>query len=282
MLRRANEHEEAAFFLVERTVRRTRPRVGPLGLKAAEVPEGRIERNPIGLLRFRFDGNSSAYEYENPMPTRRLSGDERAMWNDLSRMIVVAKPVMDSEWNLVSMQLGARRLQRLPLGGIITHDPHGRSPFRGSLDLSKLGRRHDPDREDLRARALLLAIEVFLMEEERVWEEPPQAPEWKPRTVVDPYAGSRMSTAFGHGRRGHGKWHRCPMCHSPVVRGPYNPRIPYGTVRAGSGSIRDLRGGYMSRLRETYLLDDPASLLGTRELRPRQEHRPASEEPVDS
>ena len=280
VLRRANDHEEAAFYLVERTVRRTRPRVGPLGLKAAHLPEGRIERNPIGFLRFRFDGSGSVYEYENPMPTRRLSGHERAMWDDLSRMIVVAKPVVDSEWNLLSMQLGARTLQRLPLGGIVTHDPRGRSPFRGSLDLSKLGRRNEPDREDLRARALLHMIDVFLLEEERVWEEPPKPAEWKPRTIADPYAGSRLSTTFGHGRRGAlGKWHRCPMCHSPVVRGPYNPRIPYGTVRAGSGGIRDLRGGYMSRLRETYLLDDPTSLLGTREIKPRHLRAEAQPDP---
>lgn len=271
MLRHANDHEEAAFYLVERTVRRTRPRVGTLGLKAADLPEGRIERNPIGLLRFRFDGHASPLEYENPMPTRRLSAEERAMWNDLSRMIVVARPVMDDEWNLVSMHLGTRTVQRLPQGGIVTHDPHGRSPFRGSLDLAKLGRRNEPDREDLRIKALLLAIDVFLMEEERVWEEPQKPTEWKPRTMADAFGGSRMSTVFGHGRRGgHGKWHRCPVCHAPVVRGPYNPRIPVGLVRAGSGAIRDLRGGYMSRLRETYLLDDPTTILGTRELRPRQ------------
>lgn len=280
MLRRANDHEEAAFFLVERTVRRTRPQVGALGLKAAELPDGRIERNPLGLLRFRFDGHGSGLEPENPVVTRRVSGDEKATWTDLARMVVVAKPVVDSEWNLLSMQLGARTLRRLPLGSVVTHDPNGTPPFRGSLDLPRLGRRREPELRELEERALLHAIDVFLLEEDPVWPDPSQAPdEWKPWVVPRPFVGSRISTVLARGdRHARSKWHRCPVCHTPVVRGPFNPRIPVGTVRPGTGVIRDLRGGYLSRLRETYLLDDPKSLLEARVRLPRSATRP---EPSD-
>lgn len=261
MLRRANEHETAAFLLVERTLRRTRPRVGPLGLKALDVPEGRIERGSLGRLRFRFDGNGSDFEPENRTDSRPLSNQEMFLWNGLQRVVSSTKPVADTEWNLVSMRIGARVLRRLPLGGVVTYLPDGTPPFKGSFSLEIP--EAEPELPLVSEAELLGAIDAFLLEDGHPWgSDPALLGDWVSKTSPPRQASHVISTTLGHGRqRSRGKFYRCPICHTPVVKGLFNPRIPYGTLRPGVGAVRDLRGGYLSRLRETYLIPDPNSLI---------------------
>ncbi len=258
MLRPANDHETAAFYLVERTMQRRKPRVGPLGLKAVEVEDGTIERS-LGRLRFRFDGRSEDFEPENRSTNRAPSTQEILMWNGLQRLMSATKPVADSEWNLVSMRIGPRVLSRLPLGSIVTYVPNGTPPFKGTLDpvvpVAK------PEPELRRSETFLLeAIDAFLREPDVMVAV--EVSPWKPQTVTGRQAVHIFSVGPGHGRsHKRGKWERCPLCHTPVVKGLFNPRIPYGQLRPGTGSIRDLRGGYLTRLRETYLVSDPNSLI---------------------
>ncbi len=261
MLRRANEHETAAFYLVERTLRRTRPRVGTLGLKALSTPEGWIERGSLGRLRFRFDGKASDFEAENRVETRALSEDEMDLWSGIQRIVSVTKPVADSDWNLVSMQIGPRTLRRLPLGGVVTYVPNGTPPFKGSFSviLPEIELEVPKPTES----QLLHAIDAFLEEDDHVWTlDASTLGEWAARSPRGRQAEHVFATSLGHGRMGHrGKWHKCPLCHTPVVKGLFNPRIPYGQLEPGTGAIRDLRGGYMARLRETYLIAEPNSLV---------------------
>lgn len=260
MLRLANDHETAAFLLVERTMQRTKPRVGTLGLKALEVAEGTIERSSLGRLRFRFDGQAADFEVENGVETRPASDREISLWNGLQRMISSTKPVADPDWNLVSMRIGPRVLRRLPLGGVVTFVPDGTPPFQGSF--APLVPTIQPELSLRPADSVLLAaIDAFLREPDEVPSPLAMAP-WKPQTNSGRQAVHIFSMGLGHGRgRRHGKWHRCPICHTPVVKGLFNPPIPYGPLRPGTGAIRDLRGGYLARLRETYLLGEPSSLL---------------------
>ncbi len=262
VLRLANDHEAAAFWLVERTIQRTKPRVGALGLKTLQVPEGTIERGALGRLHFRFDGQSTDFEPENRVDTRPPSDDEVSLWNGLQRVMSATKPVTDREWNLVSMRLGARILRRLPLGGVVTFLPDGTPPFTGSFKASVPAA---PVRRAWSLEAeleLLRAIHAFVSEEEHPWD-PDLRVMTRWTTPTSPRQASHIVTmSLGHGRHhARGKWQRCPLCHTPVVKGLFNPRIPYGQLRPGSGAIRDLRGGYLSRLRETYLLSDPNSLI---------------------
>ncbi len=258
MLRLANDHETAAFYLVERTMQRTKPRLGPLGLKAVDVGDGTIERS-LGRLRFRFDGTAEDFEPDNRSSTRPPSTQEILMWNGLQRLMSSTRPVADSEWKLVSMRIGPRVLSRLPLGGVVTYLPDGTPPFKGRLAPVVPNVTPEPA---LRSAELVLldAIDAFLREPEG--PGPLDMPAWKPQTVNGRQAVHIFSVGPGHGRNHkRGKWERCPICHTPVVKGLFNPRIPYGPLRAGTGSIRDLRGGYLSRLRETYLVADPSSLI---------------------
>ncbi len=252
-------------------MRRARPQVGVLGLKAIEVPDGRIERNSLGLLRVRFDGNGHDLSPENQIESRPVSETELIQWNGLQRMVSTAKPVADHQGNLVSMRLGARVLRRLPLGGVVTFLPDGTPPFKGSFRPSvPLA----PVRSAWSLEAeleLLRAIQVFVSEEEHPWD-PNLRVMTRWTTPTSPRQASHIvTTSLGHGRyHARGKWQRCPLCHTPVVKGLFNPRIPYGQLRAGSGAIRDLRGGYLSRLRETYLLSDPNSLISASDSLPQR------------
>ncbi len=269
MLRRANEHEAAAFFLVERTMRRMRPRVGVLGLKTLHTPDGRIERNSLGLLRFRFDGNGEDFEPENRVETRPVSQDEQSLWDWLQKMVSSARPVADSEWNLISMRLGARILRRLPLGGVVTYVPNGTPPFKGSFKPTVRPERPEPALSLAAELEILRAIDRFVNEEDHLWDPNLRVMEKWTVPATPRQASHILTTSLGHGRhRTRGKWQRCPLCHTPVVKGLFNPRIPFGQLRPGSGVIRDLRGGYLSRLRETYLLSDPNSLITASELVP--------------
>lgn len=259
MLRRANEHEAAAFSLVERTMQRTRPRVGTLGLQGIEGPEGPIERGSLGRLRVRFDGQDSDFEPENRLESRPASDAEITLWRGLQKLLVTTKPVADLEGNLVSMRLGPRVLRRLPHGTVITFVPNGTPPFRGSLDLSHPQVRPQTELERPSEAELLRAIDRFLYER----DDPhgPMQDEWKAPLTTARQASHILFTTLGHGRRGtRVKWHRCPLCHTPVVKGLFNPRIPFAALR-GQGGIRDLRGGYLTRLRETYLIPDANSVL---------------------
>ncbi len=262
VLRRANDHETVAFFLVERTVRRTRPEVGFLGLRSITVPEGRVERSVFGRLRFRFDGSESDYEPENLVETRGVSEEEAAVWEDLQRMMDRTRPVLDPAGNLVSMRIGARILSRLPLGSVVAYVPDGSSPFTGSFKLSvpkalpelALLRRSETE--------LLAAIDAFLKEAEASLdgEAPPMAP-WNPGS--SPFrAANRGILPLTHVHQSpRGRGQRCPLCHTAVIKDRFNPRIPVGSIRPGDGTIRDLKGGYMSRLRDTYLFEETESVL---------------------
>lgn len=238
-------------------MQRTKPRFGPLGLKGFEVPEGTIERGALGRLRVRFDGQATDFEPENRIGTRPVSEEESSQWDGLQRMMSATKPVADPRWNLVSMRLGSRVLSRLPLGGVITYVPNGTPPFKGSFSLAVP--RAKPALR-LSESALLEAIDAFLRETEG--RPAAEGIPWRARSMTGRQAVNIFSAGPGHGRHHkRGKWHRCPLCHTPVVKGLFNPRIPYGPLRPGAGAIRDLRGGYLSRLRETYLVADPNSLL---------------------
>lgn len=271
MLRRANEHETAAFFLVERSLRRTRPRVGALGLKALETPDGRIERGSLGRLRFRFDGKASDFEAENREETRSLSEDEQDLWNGIQRIVTTTKPVADSDWNLLSMRIGPRILRRLPLGGVVTYVPNGTPPFKGSFTVVLPQDEFDLPKPS--ESQILHAIDAFVDEDDHVWTLGASTlGDWAARSPRGRQAEHIFATSLGHGRIQHrGKWHKCPICHTPVVKGLFNPRIPYGPLLPGTGSIRDLRGGYLARLRETYLIAEPNSLV-----------KPAPESPGDA
>lgn len=271
MLRPSNERESAAFHLVERTLRKARPRVGARGLESLIVPKGTIERGSLGRLRFRFDGRASDYEPENGPRTRALSDTETNYWIRLRNMVTVARPIADSEWNLLSMHLGPRVLRRLPTGRVVTYEPNDRPRPETSLDSPLTGMLEELDQLVASPSAgeaeLLAAIDAFLQEIDAV-------PSGTQRKVNDAnraraaarrsmrWANLGASAPFVRGRhRARGKWHKCPICRTPVVKGRFNPRIPVGLVRPGGGSIRDLRGGFLSRLRETYLVADPASLI---------------------
>ena len=265
MLRRANEHETAAFLLVERTIQRTRPRMGVLGLKALEVPDGRIERDPLGRLRLRFDGHAEDFEAENATASRPLSSDEISLWNRLERTVAAVKPVADPRGNLVSMRLGPRVLSRLPLGSIVAFGPDGTPPFTGSLHPPEPAVRPSTELSRWREAELLAALDAFLREKDR---RPARAsdpgPPWAPPKPGGRQASSIVLATLGHGRRhGRVKSQRCPLCHAPVVKGVFNPRIPYGNLTPGSGAVRDLRGGYLSRLRETYIVPEANSVVSS-------------------
>lgn len=267
MLRKADGRENAAFLLVERTMRQTRPQIGVLGLKSLTVPDGTIERGSLGRLRFRFTGGESDFAPENRMRTRPLSEKEASHWASLQRLVDQTKPVVDPQWNLVSMRVGSRVLSRLRLGGIVTFVPNGTSslddePDGHALNTKPKAGRASPPRF-WNETALLSAIDDFVREGEilsrahlRVrigWGHARAASLWDGD-------GSWFPTGNGH-THSRSKWHKCPICRMPVARGRFNPRIPIGSVRPGVGSIRDLRGGYLSRLHETYLLEEPASVL---------------------
>jgi hypothetical protein len=263
MQRPANEHEAAAFLLVERTMRRTQPRTSSLGLATIEGPDGRIERGSLGHLRVQFDGRDSDAEPENRLESRAPSDSEVGLWKGLERLIVAAKPVADPEWTLMSMRLGSRVLRRLPHGAILTSAPADTPPFRGSLDLSRPRTRPKPEIPRPSEEELLRSLDGFLLQRD---EDGGWAPEellpWKPVRSSSRGTSYVLSATLGNGHhRGRSKWHKCPLCHTPVIKGLFNPPIPVGNLRPGAGAIRDLRGGYLSRLRETYLLADPSSVV---------------------
>ena len=145
MRRRANEHEAAAFFLVERTMRRTQPRMGSFGLATVEGPDGRIERGSLGHLRVRFEGDELDAEPENLIDGRPPLESEVTLWRGLEKLMDVANPVADSGWKLVSMRIGSRTLRRLPHGAILTSAPRGTPPFRSGFDLSRPRVRPKPE-----------------------------------------------------------------------------------------------------------------------------------------
>lgn len=267
MLRRANEHESAAFSLVERTLQRTRPRVGARGLEAVVLPHGTIERGLLGKPRLRPDGHPPEWYLANRSTPRGLSEEENRLWDLLRKIVDTASPAVDAEWNLVSMKLGPRVLRRLPMGNLVAYHPEGTPPFESSLavELSDT----EPELNialpsvDPREPDLLKAIDLFVRE--------PDATPWERSVRLGGSLGTkpgRRPIRFGTSaplirgmNRGRRKWHKCPICRRPVVRNSANLRIIHGTIKAGTGTIRDLRGGYLSRLRETYLITDAESVL---------------------
>ncbi|HYM39190.1 MAG TPA: hypothetical protein VEY12_03455 [Thermoplasmata archaeon] len=264
MLRRANEHEAAAFFLVERTMRRTQPRMGSLGLATVEGPDGRIERGSLGHLRVRFDGRDSDAEPENLLDSRPPSETEVTLWQGLEKLMVVANPIADPGWTLVSMRIGSRVLRRLPHGGVLTSAPKGTPPFRGASDLTRSRLSPKPEIPRPTEDELLRSIDGFLLQRDgdEGWAPGELLLPWKPPRASSRPASHIVSASLGNGHRhGRSKWHKCPLCHTPVIKGEFNPRIPYGSIRPGQGAIRDLRGGYLSRLRETYIIGDPETVL---------------------
>ena len=262
VLRRANDHEAAAFYLVEQTLRRARPQISSRGLQSITMESGRIERGSFGRLRFRFDGTDSDFEPENPIESRPISDEEATVWNGLQKMMDTTKPVLDPEGNLLSMRIGPRVLRRLPLGSVVTFVPDGIPPFTGSFSLTRQKTRRERELARPTEAELLAAIDEFLRELEAFADSDPRlmAP-WNPGSAPN-RAGNRGVAPFTRTHRhSRGKWHKCPICHTPVVKDRFNPRIPTGSLRPGAGTIRDLKGGYMSRLRETYLLEETTSLL---------------------
>lgn len=283
VLRRANDDETAAFLLVERTMRRARPLVSPRGLRSMELPDGRMERDLLGRLRFRFDGHASDFEPENGNGTgngngngngngwrsRKPSEDEVSRWRDLERIVDASNPVADAEWNLVSMNLGPRVLRRLPLGRVVAFVPDGTPPYRAPDGLRLPQVVAEPEIPAWTEAEILAMIDEFLHEADRYDDTDPRLMQpWKPGTAENRAGNHGVMAPWSNGHKhSRGKWARCPICHTPVVKDRFNPRIPVGSLRPGAGSIRDLRGGYLSRLRETYLLPETNSLVEPRESR---------------
>lgn len=262
MLRRANDHETVAFFLVEQTIRRTRAEVGHRGLRSVVVPDGRIERGFFGRLRFRFDGADSDFEPENLMRTRPVSAEEAIVWEGLDRMVTMTRPELDANGNLQSLRLGPRVLRRLPLGSVVALVPDGTPPFTGSFRLSLPDALAERGLGRMSEAELLAAIDDFIRDGYRIGDPDPRllAP-WNPGSGPSRAADRGIAPLTRTHRHARGKAYRCPLCHTSVVKDRFNPRIPVGNLRPGSGSIRDLKGGYMSSLRETYLLEETTSLL---------------------
>ena len=264
MLRRANNDETAAFRLVERTVQRAQPRVGMRGLESLNLPTGTIERSALGRLRFRFNGNSSDYSAENPRDDRPASKDEVSLWNSLERLIALTGPIADAQGNLQSMRMGPRFLSRLATGGVVTSIRNGTAPFRTSIDVSAPPEPKAPTPRAFgsqREALLLAAIDAFIRQGEGLEVARSRRGLTAGRGIGRPGyhgASSPLTRTRKHTR---GRWHKCPICRTPVVKGRYNPWILHRALRAGSGAIRDLRGGYLSRLRETYLIQDPKSVI---------------------
>lgn len=242
-------------------MKRRRPQVGYGGLRSIALAGGRIERRAFGRLRFRFDGAESDFEPENRMDRGQVSDEQATVWVGLQRMMDATKPVLDAEGNLVSMRIGPRVLRRLPLGSVVTFVPDGTPPFTGSVGLS-LPKLRQRELARLSEAELLAAIDEFVREREWVVDRGLRlmAP-WNPGSAPNRAGNRGVAPVTRTHRHSRGKWHKCPICHTPVVKDRFNPRIPVGSLRPGAGSIRDLKGGYMSRLRETYLLEETTSIL---------------------
>lgn len=267
MLRRADEREHSTFLLVEHTIRQTRPRMGNRGLESAIVSEGTIARGSLGRLRLHFTGQDSDVEPENRVRSRPLSGEEAACWAGLQRLVDSVRPIVDPQWNLVSMRIGSRVLSRLPLGGVVTFEPnHTASPASASgAPRGAVNRRPDgtPASRRRDEAVLLTAIDAFLREGDGFSRARSRVTiGWNQGRAASLWDGGGASSPFSRNQaRARSKWHKCPICRMPVAKGRFNPRIPVGSVRPGIGGVRDLHGGYLSRLRETYLLEDPVSLI---------------------
>ncbi len=262
--------------------------MGARGLRSMELPDGRMERDLLGRLRFRFDGHAADFEPENGdgngdggnggngnggngngWKTRKPSELEVSRWHDLERIVDASNPVADAEWNLVSMKLGPRVLRRLPLGRVVAFVPDGTPPYKAPLGLRVPEVAPEPEIPRMTVEELLEAIDDFLRElEEYDDTDPPLMAPWKPGTNETRAGNHGILAPWSNGHKHtRGKWAKCPICHTPVVKDRFNPRIPVGSLRPGAGSIRDLRGGYLSRLRETYLLPETNSLVQSRESR---------------
>jgi hypothetical protein len=272
VLRAASERESAAFLKAERALQLTRPRIGARGLESFVLRGGRIERDSIGRLRFRFNGWPSDFEAENAPNGRRLSPEEVESWSTLRAFVLAVRPKMDAEGNLVSMKFGPRVLRRLPTGRIITIEPNGMANEATSVVdfltnlVDELG---GPPRSAAALEAELLAsMDEFLPEDEDEGPVDPAPPKAdgeiriRPKTRLMKWGNIVAPAPSIHGP-GHvrAKLHRCPLCATPVKKGRSDPLVSQDRVPPGGGSIRDLRGGFLSRLRETYLVKDPASVL---------------------
>lgn len=233
-----------------------------MGLRSITLPEGRIERGLFGRLRFRFDGTESDFEAENLIDTRPVSDEEATVWEGLQRMVDITRPEFDDEGNLVSIRIGPRVLRRLPLGSVVALVPDGTPPFTGSFKLSLPRLAPAPAFPRATEAELLEAIDAFLREAVSPWDpDRPLMTPWNPGSAPN-RAGNRGIAPFSQAHRhSRGKVQRCPICHTGLVKDRFNPRIPLGNLRPGDGTIRDLKGGYMSRLRETYLLEETTSLI---------------------
>jgi len=272
MYRRATEREKAAFLLVARTVRRTRPQLSRRGLESVVLPTGTITRGTLGRLRLLSGESGSDGVPEDRHETRSLSDDERSSWVRIKDMVSKLGPIADSDGNLVSMHLGQRFLCLSPHGTVFTIAPDGTSAFGGSFDPSvperkpglEMGRPHI---HPLRWEAgLLAAIDAFVADATGTAHVSPETIQgWDPARASRAGGSLRASSPMRGRKFGHGKWSKCPLCHAPVVMGRFNPRIPYGRLRPGSGSIVDLRGGYLSRLRETYIVEEQESVIESSE-----------------
>ena len=266
MLRRADEREKEAFRRVERTVRRTRPRAGTRGLESLAVAGGTIERGWLGRLRVRFEGNAADFDPENRPESRELSDEEESLWVNIQKIMETAAPRADPEWNLISMRIGPRVLSRLVSGTVVTFTPNGVAASASRPRVQTRPKLRSHSRTLVRSEALLLAaVDAFLRETDNILQ-PAVGANNGPGTPASRTRARYVGASLPMFRTHHfprGKWHKCPICHAPVVKGRFNPRVPFAQFRAGRGSIRDLRGTFLSRLRETYLVLDPESVLGS-------------------
>jgi hypothetical protein len=301
VLRPADEWETDAFLRVELTLRRTRPRLGPRGLESLAVPDGAIERGWLGRLRVRFEGGAGDFDPENRPESRDLSDEEESLWTNIQNVMETAAPRADPQWNLISMRIGPRVLSRLVSGTVVTFIPNGVADSVSRAGVQTRPKPPLGSRAAAPTNARLFGVvEAFLQDvvasvsgpgvqarsrpsarEPSRRRRPVSSPESTPLQQIDNIWGPAAGTNGGPKTQApvrarsvgaslpmfrgqkypRGKWHKCPVCHAPVVKGRFNPRVPFTQFRAGRGSIRDLRGSFLSRLRETYLVLEPGSVL---------------------
>jgi len=237
------------------------------------VPKGVIERGRFGKLRLRHR-DEFVRDAENGSKVRRLYADELTGWWRLQRLLEVVSPRTDRDFNLVQMRIGPRLLQCSPLGELVVVEREGTAPFdvaqaNADMSLVKTGLELPSVSRGLSEDEVLFAILQFV--EENELSAGPQVARDKKIKSSESRRGAllhRGPAAVGHRILERSRWSRCPICRAPLVLSRHNPRILHSKLRPGRGSIVDLAGGYMSRLKETSLLREPRSFVEDAELQP--------------
>ncbi len=230
---------------------------------------GTVERGSHGRLQLRDSERKSSLR-PNGHKSHTPSEEETSSWERTQKLIALLEPIADSNWNLVSMRIGPRLLCRPPpMGSVVLLEPDGTPPFEGAFGRwvplvrpeSEVALR--PGLPTDAEVALLHEIDFFIAEADRELLRAEPQSSWESSWSIA-IAGTgyfRTGRRTRDGKLGDRKWGKCPICHAPVVKGRFNPRIPHGKLQPDKGSVVDLRGGYLSRLRETHIVEEPKTYV---------------------